>query len=50
MIFKAHYESVNMIKLLQAGTGGHRSRYQHESWRALGECAVWCDRPSQMAI
>lgn len=38
------------MKLLQAGTGGHGSRHQHESWCALGQRAVRCDRPSQMAI
>lgn len=25
-----------VLKLLQAGSGGHGSRYQHESW-----CSLW---------
>lgn len=34
------------VKLLQAGTGGHRSGYQHESGRALGQRALRCHWPS----
>lgn len=38
------------VKLLQAGTGGHTSRYQHESGCSLGQRALRCDRTSQMAV
>lgn len=38
------------VELPQAGTGGHRSGYQHESWRALGQRALRCDWPPQMAV
>lgn len=38
------------VKLLQAGTRGHRGGYQHESGRALGQRALRRDRPSQVAV
>lgn len=38
------------VKLLQAGTRGHRSGYQHESRCTLGQCALRCDWPSQVAV
>lgn len=38
------------VKLLQAGTGGHRGGYQHESWCTFRQRAVRRDWSSKVAV